>query len=206
MWFINTPISFIIVSLEIGLGVALYMEKLDFYDIYFNKYLILEKHQFWRLFTSCAVYSPTKYNDWIQLLFNVRYLFEVESKYFTTRPLDFILFILYTLVGLWILGFFFPISSFTRLFPEALFYYALKRDPFNLLVMFVIPMNAFSWIGLLLILENDFYQRIGILLIFIISHIYFFLHDVINLKFETRFFVLPDSLNLGLYKLLSLGH
>lgn len=203
MKFSNAPICFLWYAALISIGIATYVGKFDYYSLYFNKDLIFQKHEYWRLFTSLFLFKPGRFGNWVTNLSFLRYLYYLESSYFIKRQADFLLFIIYIVLICWLIGYISPITDFLDQFSFAILYYYTRKSPAVFLV-FLFAVSSYYLPFIFIVLSDDFYSRISLVISFVAMHIYFFLHDVINLKYNTSFFQLPDFLNQFLYNVFSI--
>ena len=186
-------ISTWIFAFSIVLSVLVYVGKVNVYQVYFNWDLVLTKKQFWRIFTSLLYFGPLGLNV-VLGLFGFRFLMSCEKNFFETRPLDFLLFIAFAMAAVLFYAYetlvLLPGGMFTTFF---MFYWA-KRSPEVNFFFFNIRVRA-SYFIYLISFKEIAQGSFDSLYVLLASHIYFLLHDVINLKYDTNLLKFPDEAN-----------
>jgi len=199
----SSPISKFFALCSVGVSLLHYLQVVDAYQLYYNKDLIFQHHEYWRLFTSLFHHGPLGFNALIHILSFLQYATSSESLFFSGRPADFIIFSLFGSAAMWIFAAFTPIIFLGHIFTSYFTYYWCKRSPDNRVFLMNIPIGINGpYVPLLFlgisILNTSLKQALPNLIGFGTAHIYFFLHDVINTKFNTRLFYAPDSINKAL--------
>lgn len=182
------------------ISLLMYLEIVESYNLNFNYDLIIKDKEYWRLFTSLLHFGPLKISKMYSMYNFYTESSEIENHCFMGRPLDFILFILFGCVTLWIYaaktGILFLGDAFSFYFT----YYWSKMFPSNrfLILVFHIPIAYypifyFCFLVLPEIGNPEFVttQAIPILLMTIVAQTYFFLHDVIYVKYDVPIFKFP---------------
>jgi hypothetical protein len=202
----SRPLSRIFAVVSVGMSVLLYFGMLDTYQLYFNPRLILDKHEFWRPFTSILCFGPLGFSAVIHIYTLVAYSLDVEGHFFGEQPADFLLFSLFGWVVIWTFAMFQPLLFLGASFSSYVMYYWAKRSPDAPIMLLGLPFPFHApWLPVLLVLTT--YRRWPLLMInlvgFAAAHVYFVLRDVFRIKYNLRLFWLPDSFNQGLKNLLS---
>lgn len=203
----SSPISRIFGAITLIIAVLLHLEKFDILSFYFNKDFIFQNHEYWRLITSVLCFGSMGYSTFMQLVGFMQYTTTSEASYFDTRPADFLLFSLFGIVSLWAYACVRPALFLGPGLTSYYLYYSAKRAPDNrlMLLIFPIPLPA-PYIPLVLlalhITEGDFINSVSMsAYAYLIAHIYFFLHDIISLRFNINLLTCPQWMNNALYKI-----
>ena len=198
MEFKITHLSTILGILSVIIAILVYLHIIDPLQLYFNANLILHKHEYWRLFTSLFYYGPLNLNTLVSIYFFIRYISDVEGKEFSGRPADFILFFLIGASVAWYSGMHFASTFLGNFLSDYVFYYNCKKTPEQTMVLLFFPVpfkqGYFPYISLSLfyLLGQNIPQKA---LAYITSHIFFFIHDVLSLRYNKNFLRLSDKLN-----------
>ena len=191
-------ISIILGLLAASISLLIYTKAVDPYQLYFNKDLILHQHEYWRLFTSLFYFGPLGFESLIQIYFFIRYVSEVEGKEFSGRPADFLFFIFIAFLWAWVTASFTGYAFLGDFISEYVFYYNCKKNPQANVMLFILPipfrMGYYPYV--MLILRCFFHASIkNILIPYAASHLFFFLHDVVSLKYDLSLLRLSDKMN-----------
>ena len=190
-------LSAILAILSLLISLLLHLQVIDPYQLYFNKDLILHKHEYWRLFTCLFYHGPLGLDSIMSIFFFVRYTADAEGKDFSGRPADFILFMLFGCTVSWAYAIKKGTLFLGPMLKDFVLYYNAKRNPDNIVGFVFIPIQfrlgylpfillIFAFFNGTFIEESYFYG---------FSHLYFFLHDVISLKYNMNLFRLSDKIN-----------
>ena len=196
----SSPISRIFAITSIIVSLLHYLQVVDAYQLYFNKDLIFHHKEIWRLFTSLFHFGPLGFNAIMHIFNFLQYSTSSESSYFTGKPADFLVFSLFGCICMWLYATVAPVIFLGHMFTSYFTYYWSKRSPDNVVFIMQIPfgINA-PWVPFVFltfnILNSSIKNSLPDLFGFAAAHLFFFIHDVINLKFGTKILVAPDSLN-----------
>ena len=197
---LDAPISLILISYALILSILVYIDKLDVYDFYFNPHLIIHEKQFWRLFTSPFFFGSFSIETIITTVFFVNYVQSIERDFFRSLPADYLIFILFGVVACWIFGLIYPSFFLGSAIISYFLYYFSKRFPDLLfLPLFMpIPLPAPFWNFLFLIyymITGNYYGLVTHIYGFFAAQIYFYLHDVLHVKYELNLLRAPKFAN-----------
>ncbi|OHS94635.1 Derlin-1 [Tritrichomonas foetus] len=184
----------IVLSLLVSLGI-LYP-----FDLFFSMKMIRKYHQIWRILTSFFYFGDFSAGMVFQLISFVQYSSTVEKGLFSGQPIDYIIFLVFgmtmiTTISEW---FFTPLFFDIHLI-SYLTYYWSKHYGDQIVRLSIIPFPVkvqYLPIAVLVLRYNDNGMKVIVpsLLGYAISHIYFFVHDVINTKFHKNFFRAPECI------------
>ena len=180
-----------------------YIKVLDQYQLYCNYELIFQGHQYWRLFTSLLYFEELSTKSIAMLLTFANYASSCEVLYFSTRPLDFIVFSIFAAASAMLTGWICGRVIFSMDFYFFFVCYKSKRAVDNQFAVFdIILSQSFLpfFIILLTWIAGDSIK--SLVLIYLFSQLYFIVHDVINIKYGTHLLRCPESANKFLRKLL----
>lgn len=177
----NTPpVTVAYIGTCIFLTVAVQLNILSPFQLYFNPSLILTKFQLWRLVTSFCFFGTFNFNFLFNILFAYRYCRMLEETWYSSRTADFIMMFLFCGCLTSIIAVFVQIIFLSHVLTMMLVYVWSRRNPFVRLNIFgVIDVNApyLPWVFLafaFLLGNNTLNDIIGI----IVGHLYYFLEDV----------------------------
>jgi Derlin-2/3 len=204
--FASAPVSRIFAFISVIVSVLLYLQILDTFQLYFNKTLIVEKYEFWRPFTSIYCYGSFGFSALLHIYNFLPYSVSAESRFFNDRPGDFLVFSLFGWIIMWAYASVFPVLFLGQAFSSYVMYYWAKRSPDNQLLLMGLPIPLLApWVPIIFILfdlNSGLRGMLADLVGYGAAHAYFFIKDVLGLKFNKRILVAPDWMNEGLLKLL----
>ena len=198
---LDAPVTLIMVTVTIVISVLIHVDAIDLFDIYFNRYKIAHNFEFWRLFTS-IFYFGSPLRTFFEIISMVQSSTIVELSAFPNRPVDYLIFLFFGIGTLWICACIWPLLLLGEGLIMYLMYYSSKREPDRrvALVMLPIPMPSvyIPLIVLAFTLAGAYDNKNEIITIgagFLSAQLYFFLKDVLNIRFNRDWFCAPDGLN-----------
>ncbi|XP_065568559.1 derlin-2-like [Artemia franciscana] len=150
------------------------------FQLYFNPYLIFEKYQVWRVFTSFLFFGGLGFNLLFNMIFTYRYCRMLEENSFAGRTADFVFMLCFGGFFTVICAMFVNLLFLGHALTTMLVYVWSRRNPFVRMNFFgLLPFSApyLPWVlvGFSLLLGNSVVvDLIGIA----VGHVYFFLEDV----------------------------
>lgn len=192
----QTPFSWVFTILSVIILLLEYTQQVDTYDMYYHSAKIFKGHEWWRIVT--AIFGHRSRTEALYSLwqFSTR-CSALEQADFAGRPLDFLIFCAFGLVAqfAWISHNWEPFVSTG--FLSYLDYYWMKRAPDNALVLALIPVPIRA--GWLVVIETVMMMTQGMsttpFIGFVTAHMYFYLKDCLNLRFNRNWFCAPDKAN-----------
>ncbi|KAK3084358.1 hypothetical protein FSP39_012158 [Pinctada imbricata] len=160
--------------------IAVQLDIITPFQIYFNPDLIFKKYQIWRLVTNFMYFGPIGFNFLFNMIFAYRYCRMLEEGSFRNKTADFLFMILFGGTLMTILGFFVNIVFLGSAFTIMLVYLWSRRNPyvrmnFFGLMTFHAPYLPWVLLGFSVLLGNSIMvDLMGIA----VGHIYYFLEDV----------------------------
>lgn len=202
----SSPISSIFGVTIVTMVLLIHFRIIEYSQVYFSSESIFNDHEYWRLFTCLFIFGRFDISTIISIINVYSSCVSIESKCFPLRPLDFLLFCLFGWVVLWILALKMSIFYLGNLFKLYLLYYNAKRSPNEQIIIIAIPIpiRYTLYTCILIIMEiyfNSFKQSIPLLISFGAAHAYFFLNDVLGLKYDRYIFRLPSGINRAVQKI-----
>lgn len=187
----NAPVTACVAGSSFTMSVLKYFDILTPIDLYLSKYLIFEKHQYWRVITSMLYTGELGFNSIINLYMLVQYSARIESKIFIDMTQEFIIFIIFGMFLIVIESMMadqlFMIES---LISFAVYYWSKHCGDLKITVAYI-PMPIltaylpFIQIGLCIYEEN--YSSLKSKVIgFIAAQITFFIRDVVGAKYDVH--------------------
>ncbi|CAJ0942823.1 unnamed protein product, partial [Mesorhabditis belari] len=159
---------------------AIQLEFVTPFQLYFNWDLIVRQYQFWRLVTSFCFFGSFGFNFLFNMIFTYRYCQMLEEGSFRGRRADFVYMFLLGGILMIICGIFVQILFLGHAFTMMLVYVWSRRNPHIRMNFFAaLTFNApyLPWVLLffsVLLGNNTMVDFLGIAC----GHLYFFLEDV----------------------------
>ncbi|KAK0055069.1 derlin-2-like [Biomphalaria glabrata] len=159
---------------------AVQLDLINPFQIYFNPELIFRHYQIWRLVTSFLYFGPIGFNFLFNMIFAYRYCRMLEEGSFRGRTADFFFMFLFGGFFMVIMALFVNLVFLGSAFTIMLVYVWSRRNPyvrlnFFGLMNFQAPFLPWVLLGFSLLLGNSvIIDLMGIA----IGHVYFFLEDV----------------------------
>jgi Derlin-2/3 len=160
--------------------IAVQLEFVTAYQLYFNPELIFKKFQLWRLITCFCFYGGIGFNFFFNLLFTYRYCRHLEEGSFRGRAADFLFMFIFGGTLMIIMALFVNIVFLGSALTIMLVYVWSRRNPyvrmnFFGLLNFQAPYLPWVLFAFSLLLGNSvIVDLMGI----IVGHIYYFLEDI----------------------------
>ncbi|KAL0272068.1 UNVERIFIED_CONTAM: hypothetical protein PYX00_005181 [Menopon gallinae] len=160
--------------------IAVQLELVSPFQLYFNPILIFKKYQLWRLITTFLFFGAIGFNFLFNIIFTYRYCRMLEEGSFRGRTADFIMMFLFGGVSMIFFGFFADLLFLSQAFTIMLVYVWSRRNPFirmNFfgLINFQAPFLPWVLLGFSVLLGNAFWVD---LMGMVVGHIYYFIEDV----------------------------
>lgn len=163
---------------------AVQLELVSPFQLYFNPILIVKNYQLWRVFSTFLFFGNLGFNFFFNIIFTYRYCRMLEEGSFRGRTADFVVMFLFG--GLLMIGsaFFVNLLFLGQAFTIMLVYVWSRRNVFirmNFfgLMNFQAPYLPWVLLGFSVLLGNSIsVDMVGMA----IGHIYFFLEDVLPEK------------------------
>jgi len=159
---------------------AVHMELVTPYDLYFNPYLVFQHHQWWRLLTNYLFFGTLSFNFVFNIIFTYRYCRTLEESSFQGRTSDFVMMFLFGASITLLIAYFANLIFLGHAFTLMLVYVWSRRNPsvrmnFFGVLNFQAPLLPLVILGFSLLLGNSVQiDLIGIS----VGHVYYFLEDV----------------------------
>ncbi|XP_075253681.1 derlin-2-like isoform X2 [Convolutriloba macropyga] len=164
----------------VGTTIAVQLDVVSPFQLYFNPELIIYRYQFWRLFTNFLFFGTLGFTFLFNIIFIYRYCRMLEENSFRGRTGDFVFMFVFGATLMMILGYFFNLLFFGTAFTIMLVYIWSRRNPYVRMSFFGIlnfqaPYLPWVLLGFSLLMGNSIQvDLIGIA----VGHVYFFLEDV----------------------------
>ncbi|XP_067681698.1 derlin-2-like [Haliotis asinina] len=160
--------------------IAVQLDIVTPFQIYFNPDLIFRSYQLWRLITNFLYFGPIGFNFLFNMIFAYRYCRMLEEGSFRGRTADFFFMFLFGGLLMTIIALFVNLVFLGSAFTIMLVYVWSRRNPyirmnFFGLMNFQAPYLPWVLLGFSLLLGNSIIvDLMGIA----IGHVYYFLEDV----------------------------
>lgn len=193
----SAPVSHLLVFLSLFISLLLYFRIIDTFQVYFNIDQIIYNFEIWRPITSIFCFGPFGFESGFHLFKFIYYSIEIENTLYKDKPVDYIVFLLFGSIIMWIYASYMPVVYLGEPFTFYFFYYWGKRIASNMdwRSFLISPL----WISLALLIigfiKGGLYFIFPQLISYSAAHLYFFIHDVINLKYDKHFLCLSSELN-----------
>jgi hypothetical protein len=158
-------------------------------DIYYNRILIFRGHEYWRLITSLLYWGKPNIRSIFCNTGCSFIIFMCESDVFLGLPADYLVFFAFGIVSLWLMACFYP--CFILNMPLAVYinYYWAKRwggiGGWSML--------SSVFIGECLFHPERVFREMGFPIA--AAHTYFFLHDVVAVRYGLNLLSVGDAAN-----------
>ncbi|XP_043465833.1 derlin-2 [Leptopilina heterotoma] len=159
---------------------AVQLDLVSPFQLYFNPILIIKRYQLWRLITTFLFFGTIGFNFVFNMIFTYKYCRMLEEGSFRGRTADFVMMFLFGGVCMIFLAFFVNLLFLGHAFTIMLVYVWSRRTPFvrmNFfgLLNFQAPYLPWVLLGFSVLLGNAIWvDLIGIA----VGHIYYFTEDV----------------------------
>lgn len=159
---------------------AVQLELITPFQLYFNPELIFQRYQLWRLITNFLFFGTIGFNFFFNMIFTYRYCRMLEEGSFRGRTADFVFMFIFGGAIMTIIALFVNLVFLGQAFTIMLVYIWSRRNPFvrmNFfgLLTFKAPFLPWVLFGFSLMLGNSvMVDLIGIA----VGHVYYFLEDV----------------------------
>uniref|UniRef100_A0A224XIT1 Derlin n=1 Tax=Panstrongylus lignarius TaxID=156445 RepID=A0A224XIT1_9HEMI len=160
--------------------VAVQLELVSPFQLYFNPILILKQYQLWRLITTFLFFGTFGFNFFFNMIFTYRYCRMLEEGSFRGRTADFLMMFIFGSFCMIICAFFVNLLFLGQAFTIMLVYVWARRNPFirmNFfgLLNFQAPYLPWVLLGFSVLLGNTVWvDLIGMA----VGHTYYFIEDV----------------------------
>jgi len=159
---------------------AVQLDMVTAFQLYFNPREIIRKFQFWRLITTFLFFGPIGFNFLFNMIFTYRYCRWLEEGSFRGRAADFVMMFVFGAVCMITYAFFVNPFFLGQAFTIMLVYVWARRNPYIRMNFFgLLTFNApyLPWVllGFSLLLGNSVAVD---LLGMAVGHCYYFLEDV----------------------------
>ncbi|EDO47541.1 predicted protein [Nematostella vectensis] len=159
---------------------AVQLDVITPFQLYFNPELIFQRYQIWRLVTNFLFFGTIGFNFFFNMIFTYRYCRMLEEGSFRGRTADFVLMFIFGGALMTVLALFVNLVFLGQAFTIMLVYIWSRRNPyvrmnFFGLLTFKAPFLPWVLFGFSLMLGNSvMVDLIGIA----VGHVYFFLEDI----------------------------
>ncbi|CAH3110564.1 unnamed protein product [Pocillopora meandrina] len=159
---------------------AVQLELITPFQLYFNPELIFQRYQFWRLVTNFMFFGTIGFNFFFNMIFTYRYCRMLEEGSFRGRTADFVFMFIFGGAIMTVIALFVNLVFLGQAFTIMLVYIWSRRNPlirmnFFGLLTFKAPYLPWVLFGFSLMLGNSvMVDLIGIA----VGHVYYFLEDV----------------------------
>lgn len=196
----RTPVSTLFICFAFALSLLMYLQILEPFQLYFNKKLIVEEREWWRLFTSIFCFGSLSIQAVFSIITFVQFANQTEGSYFSRRPLDFLVLAGCGCIAAWCYALCTPTLFLGSFLSSYFFYYWTKKTPDGHVVLFFVQLRA-NWGPFAILAINatlggfNSAEIRATLLAYLAAHVFFFLRDVVSVKWPVSLLVLPDSAN-----------
>ncbi|KAI1292091.1 Derlin-2 [Halotydeus destructor] len=160
--------------------IAVQMDLVSPFQLYFNPNLIFRHYQLWRLVTTFLFFGPFGFTFLFNLIFTYRYCRMLEEGFYRSRTADFVYMFIFGAVMMTIIAHFVNLLFLGHAFTIMLVYVWSRRNPYVRMNFFGIlnfhaPYLPWVLLGFSLLLGNAvLVDLMGIA----VGHVYYFLEDV----------------------------
>lgn len=201
----EAPISWVLTAVCVCISTLREFKKVDAFDLYFHLEKIIKDHEYWRLFTSLFDFGDISFDTLISIYMLVRDSGVTEAQHFNRRPVDFLGFVFFGIISLWIRAIFSSDMHMGHGMSCYFMYYTCKIDPDRGMILPFLPVVVHrGYLPFLILLRNLHTNDMGMMMTgFFSAQVYFFLRDVMNIRFDKRLMYAPDWLNEKVHNLIN---
>lgn len=195
----GSPITRVYSMVSLGLGLLTLAEVFEECDLFYSPKMIFKYGQYWRIFSSLFYFGDLSPKMILHLTSFVQYSATLESNIFTGKPEDFIIFWTFGLSFFYIFGNMLSVAFLSECMVSYALYYWSKHFPDQQVTMFSLPFPvkvqympivcmAMTWIA-----KGKtalFHDILG----FFVSHLFFFLRDVVSAQYNVTLMRAPKWL------------
>lgn len=193
----SAPISRFLTAISFFISLLLYFRIINTFQVYFNIDQIIYNNELWRPFTAIFCFGPFEFETVFNLIKFIYYSAEIEASVYKEKPADFIVFLVFGSIFIWIYAAFMPVVYLGEPFSFYFFYYWGKRIASNMNWHF--RLISPIWVSMILLIAGIVKGGLSFVLSELVgycaAHLYFFIHDVLNLKYEKHFLCLSPAAN-----------
>lgn len=159
---------------------AVQLDLVSPFQLYFNPILIVEQYQLWRLITTFLFFGNVSFSFFFNMIFTYRYCRMLEEGSFRRRTADFVMMFIYGGIAMISIAFAIDLLFLGHAFTIMLVYVWSRRNPFVILNFFGLlnfPAPYLPWVllGFSLLLRNTIsVDIVGMA----VGHVYYFAEDV----------------------------
>lgn len=159
---------------------AVQLDLISPFQLYFNPILILQQAQIWRLITTFLFFGTVGFNFFFNMIFTYRYCRMLEEGSFRGRSADFVTMFLFGATCMIFFAFFINLLFLGQALTIMLVYVWSRRNPlvrmnFFGLLNFQAPYLPWVLLGFSVLLGNALYVD---LMGMAVGHMYYFMEDV----------------------------
>uniref|UniRef100_A0A6M2DGW3 Derlin n=1 Tax=Xenopsylla cheopis TaxID=163159 RepID=A0A6M2DGW3_XENCH len=160
--------------------IAVQLDVVSPFQLYFNPILIIKNYQIWRLATTFLFFGTVGFNFFFNMIFTYRYCRMLEEGSFRGRSADFVMMFIFGGIAMIISAFFVNLLFLGQAFTIMLVYVWSRRNPyirmnFFGLLNFQAPYLPWVLLGFSVLLGNAIWVD---LMGMAVGHLYYFIEDV----------------------------
>lgn len=174
------PVTRVYTTVCVLTTIAVQLDLVTPFQLYFNPILILQHGQIYRLLTTFLFFGTFGFNFFFNMIFTYNYCRMLEEGCFRERTADFVMMFLFGGLFMVVIAFFVNLLFLGQAFTIMLVYIWARRNPFISLnffglLNFYAPYLPWVILGFSILLGNAVYVDItGIA----VGHVYYFMEDV----------------------------
>ena len=200
----NFPVSRILIGISLLLIISVFFGVITQSQLCFNLDLIVNQKEWWRLFTSVFLFDFPSFETFLLFMAFSYYEINIESTYFAEKSLDYIVFIIYGIVGCIFYGILSEsICLYNMFFIYLISYWKLKRF-YRIKEFIIIVFSSFCFFNIHTAFEKGFKIKEFIeycyIYIFLLS--YFLIKDIISQKLHKNLLCFSQENNLKINDIL----
>ena len=204
----NAPITRTILFSAVALMILAQMKIVDPIDLFYDFDLIKENKQYYRFLTSILYFGSLDINTIMRIYGFVNFASLVESALFCGKPANYMMFLLFTATLSFISAAFTNEIFFGSTLASVCFYYFSKhfsKQSIQLLGFpIAVPASVVPYIYVVLAyVRGGARAMIPDVLGIVIGHLYYYIHDVLAIRFGTSYLEAPQFMERACKALLS---
>ena len=199
------PVTAIFTVITLILAALIYTKRIDAFDVYFNRDKIFKEGEYWRILTSLFLFGPDLIT-FISIVTMIIYSDRVEGDVFARRPVDFLIFWGCGAAALLAWSCFHSVFFLGEGITSYLLYYDVKMSPDRLAMIWPLPFQfRAGWMPVVMTVISYFVNGMKFPVVHFVGYataqMFFFLKDVLNLRFDRSWFCAPAHVNQAVVRI-----
>lgn len=192
----NAPVTKLYAFSAVTLSVLCSLKVLEINDVFYHPLVVKMNGEWYRLFTGLIFYGDFNVQSLVSLISFSKIASDIESVAFAGNSADFIIFLLFGAISNWIIASFTNQIIFSTILRSMVFYYYSKSFKDQTMRIQGLPFDIKGSFAPFIITALSLYEGGPKNVIFdvlgiVVGHIYYFIHDVMQVRYGTSLLQAP---------------